>query len=136
MGSYIVGCDSHFIKTRDITPGTTFSADTDMVLDVRGMNRKDILIKNAGATGIGYTILASLDDENLNHPGLTGTIAEVAAARMVNDVEYDVVHTAYTTLANAAQVRIAFTDLYTFMKIRTSSPGTTAIVIKANMSTN
>lgn len=136
MSSFVIDHVSHLIKTVDVVPGTTYGSDTDMVLDVRGMNRKDILIQNTGATGITYTIVASLDAENLHNPGQTGPIAEVEAARMVNNVDYDIIHTTEASLAPSAQIRIAFTDLYTYVKVRVKSAGTTAVTIKANASTN
>jgi hypothetical protein len=135
--SFVIDHVTHFIKTKDITPGVTYDASTDMVIDVRGMNRKDILIKNAGATGITYTILASLDDVNLhNTPESFPTWDERITQKMTNNIEYDVVHTADTALGATSQVILAFTNLYTFLKIRVKSPGVTTITIKANAATN
>ena len=138
--SFFIDHVTQLTSTKTITPLTDYNVTTDYLWDVRGMNRKDVLIMASGATGmtgISYTVQASMDDANL-HNGPTGaaTWDERAAARMVNNVSYDITHSNETSLVAGAQVRIAFTDLYTFMKIRTKSAGSASVTIKANAASN
>jgi hypothetical protein len=118
MGNYFLDHVQQLYTTETRVPLTGYTGSTDMVFDVRGMDRKGLLIKNAGPTGstagIEYSVLASVD----------------------GGVEYDISHLAGATLAAAGQTFIEFSNNYTHAKVRVLSAGATTVVVKHIASSN
>ena len=118
MSSFFLDHVQQLWVTETRVPLTGYTGSTDMVFDVRGMDRKALLVKNAGASGatagIEYSILASVD----------------------GGVEYDVNHLVGATLAAAGQTFIEFNNNYTHVKVRVESDGDTTVVVKHIASSN
>ena len=139
MGSFYLDHCTQLTKTATVVPLTSYDASTDFFFDVRGMNRKGILIQNVGATGATgtFSVLGSLDDMKLD-TGNTGaaTFEARAAARQTPNVAWDITHLGDTTVAPAGQTFAEFSNNYTFVKVRVKSAGDTTMVVKAVASSN
>ena len=118
MGSFFLDHVQQLYTTETRVPLAGYTGSTDMVFDVRGMSRKGLLIKNAGASGatasIEYSVLGSVDGGG----------------------EYDINHLTGATLAAAGQTFMEFNNSYTHAKVRVLSAGDTTVVVKHIASSN
>ena len=139
MGDFNIPHVTQFTKKKTIVPLSSYDASTDTIIDVRGMNRKAILVQNTGSTGATgtYSILASIDEMQPT-TGVTGaaTFEARASARQTPNVDWDITHLGDTGIAPGAQSFVEFTNNYSLLKVRVKNAGIATMVVKAIAATN
>jgi tRNA A58 N-methylase Trm61 len=110
MGNYVADFVTSFTQRYGpITALAAYDDTTSIVVDIRAQNDKVILVKNTGAGGLTYRILASIDSAP-------------------DAIEYDITHLGDTAVGAAAQNLQKFSDYYTFIKIQVKDVGGVAVV--------
>lgn len=118
MGAYVMDPISSFTDKRGPTAAlAAYSATTDWIIDLRGMNDKVVIVKNSGGSALTYTILGSIDSPDYKVPEQDEFVPE-----------WDLTHLGDTVVAPAAMSIQKFSDYYTYLCIRVKGVGGISVI--------